>query len=93
MSLDEAKVGVAAGLTFGSVYPLLDEIDRDDFRLWFVRTDDVPNTKARIRSGPVKLMAGCGYTGNSCPACGSVRMVRVGICERCDDCGDSTSCG
>ncbi len=33
-----------------------------------------------------------GYTGNACPHCSGVRMVRVGACERCEDCGDSTSC-
>lgn len=91
MTLEEAKQGVSLGLTFGSLYPMLDEIDRDDFRNWYVKNPDVPNLSRRKKE-PVKVMAGCGYTGNSCPSCGSVRMVRTGICERCEDCGDSKSC-
>lgn len=92
MSLDEAKQGVTMGVEFGTLFPMLDENDRDDFREWFVRDRDVPNLSRRIPR-KVTVTTGCGYTGNSCPSCQSVRMVRRGTCECCEDCGDSTSCG
>jgi hypothetical protein len=34
-----------------------------------------------------------GYTGNSCNICGSVKMIRSGVCEVCQDCGSSSGCG
>ena len=33
-----------------------------------------------------------GYTGSACNQCGGSRMVRVGACESCQDCGTSTGC-
>lgn len=33
-----------------------------------------------------------GYTGNVCPMCGGLRMVREGTCEKCQDCGQTTGC-
>jgi ribonucleoside-diphosphate reductase alpha chain len=33
-----------------------------------------------------------GYTGNRCPRCKSLAMIRCGACERCDDCGDQSGC-
>ncbi len=37
-------------------------------------------------NGQAKAM---GYTGSICSRCQGVRMVRVGTCERCDDCGET----
>ncbi len=96
MSLDEAKTGVTLGLPFGSLYPMLDETDRDDFRQWFVRDRTVPNLRDRphqSNGNKVLVAAGCGYTGNACPSCGSVRVVRSGACETCNECGTTSSCG
>lgn len=92
MGLDEAKRAVLTGLPFGSVYPMLDEPDRGDFRWWYVREPKLPNLVGR-RHLVAPVTVGCGYTGNACPSCQSVRMVRRGSCECCNDCGDSTSCG
>lgn len=33
-----------------------------------------------------------GYTGNTCSACGSSRMIQAGHCEACSDCGTTTGC-
>src|SRR5699024_7676772 len=33
-----------------------------------------------------------GYTGDSCPECGSMTMVRNGTCQRCITCGSTTGC-
>lgn len=33
-----------------------------------------------------------GYTGNTCPSCYKARMVRMGTCEYCQDCGASNGC-
>ena len=33
-----------------------------------------------------------GYTGDPCPECGSLTMVRNGTCLRCDSCGATTGC-
>ncbi|MGC8748934.1 MAG: vitamin B12-dependent ribonucleotide reductase [Candidatus Kapaibacteriota bacterium] len=35
---------------------------------------------------------GLGYTGETCPACGSIRMRRSGTCAVCEDCGTTTGC-
>lgn len=34
-----------------------------------------------------------GFTGSICQHCGSVRMVRNGVCETCLDCFQSGECG
>ncbi len=34
----------------------------------------------------------CGFTGNVCANCGSLRLKRVGSCETCEDCGSSNGC-
>ena len=33
-----------------------------------------------------------GYTGDTCPDCGNLSMVRNGTCLKCDDCGSTTGC-
>jgi len=33
-----------------------------------------------------------GYTGNACPECGSMTMVRNGTCEKCITCGSTSGC-
>ncbi|MCX7908221.1 MAG: vitamin B12-dependent ribonucleotide reductase [Ignavibacteria bacterium] len=35
---------------------------------------------------------GLGYTGETCPSCGSIRMRRSGTCSVCEDCGTTTGC-
>jgi hypothetical protein len=42
---------------------------------------------ASVASNPQQF----GYTGNAC-LCGSMRMVRRGSCEYCEDCGASSGC-
>jgi len=33
-----------------------------------------------------------GYTGDICPSCGSMTMVRNGTCLKCETCGETTGC-
>ena len=33
-----------------------------------------------------------GYTGDICPECGSMTMVRNGTCLKCNTCGSTTGC-
>ncbi len=33
-----------------------------------------------------------GYTGDICPECGSMTMVRNGTCLKCNTCGATTGC-
>jgi len=33
-----------------------------------------------------------GYTGDSCPECGNMTLVRNGTCLKCDTCGSTTGC-
>jgi len=33
-----------------------------------------------------------GYTGEACPECGSMTMVRNGTCMKCITCGSTTGC-
>ncbi|VVB57354.1 Uncharacterised protein [uncultured archaeon] len=33
-----------------------------------------------------------GFTGDSCPACGSMKMKRNGTCEVCVECGETSGC-
>jgi ribonucleoside-diphosphate reductase alpha chain len=33
-----------------------------------------------------------GYTGDICPECGSMTMVRNGTCQKCITCGSTTGC-
>ncbi len=33
-----------------------------------------------------------GYTGDSCPECGSMTMIRNGTCQKCITCGATTGC-
>ncbi|ROL55960.1 vitamin B12-dependent ribonucleotide reductase [Bacteroidetes/Chlorobi group bacterium Naka2016] len=46
--------------------------------------------------GPATTLAsaaqGLGYTGETCPSCGSIRMRRSGTCSVCEDCGTTTGC-
>ena len=48
-----------------------------------------------IEGKSTKMMSaaqGLGYTGETCPACGSIRMRRSGTCSVCEDCGTTTGC-
>ncbi|MEP1140548.1 MAG: hypothetical protein ABJH44_10010, partial [Balneola sp.] len=33
-----------------------------------------------------------GYTGDACPECGSMTMVRNGTCMKCITCGSTSGC-
>ena len=34
-----------------------------------------------------------GYTGDPCPKCGSLKVIRTGTCGTCTACGEPGSCG
>ena len=33
-----------------------------------------------------------GYTGNCCARCGSMKMVKSGSCDCCQECGETSGC-
>lgn len=99
IELPEAQEMLRRGATFADVLALTAPAAEAELREWYVRTDGVPNREARkaepLRYGPFRAVPGSyvGYTGDVCSHCQGVRMVRTGPCQRCEDCGDSTSCG
>ena len=50
-----------------------------------------PTTGPRPQS-PRAISRLKGYTGDTCPDCGNLSMVRNGTCLKCDDCGATTGC-
>lgn len=48
------------------------------------------NGKTALSAEQVAKMSG--YTGDSCPECSSMRVVRNGTCAKCEDCGASLGC-
>jgi len=58
-------------------------------------TDDGPGVgtdSLRRRNSAIMNAVAQGYTGESCPNCQSIRMVRNGTCQKCLDCGSTTGC-
>lgn len=96
MTVSAAQELLRRGVPFGDVAPHVPPADLEGLRAWFCAEPGLPNLEGRAALPP-KAHApdprALGYTGNSCPRCQSVRMVRAGACERCEDCGDTTSCG
>ncbi|MFN3781365.1 MAG: vitamin B12-dependent ribonucleotide reductase, partial [Candidatus Kapaibacteriota bacterium] len=73
------------------------KIDKDATSIYneeegFVSVEELINSI----EGPTKKITtaaqGLGYTGETCPACGSIRMRRSGTCSVCEDCGATTGC-
>lgn len=51
------------------------------------------STKATARkSSPTQLAKERGYTGDPCPECGHLTLVRNGACLKCQTCGATTGC-
>jgi len=40
----------------------------------------------------VAIAKSFGFTGNTCPECGNMQMIRNGTCEKCASCGATTGC-
>ncbi|HYM19956.1 MAG TPA: vitamin B12-dependent ribonucleotide reductase [Candidatus Kapabacteria bacterium] len=51
------------------------------------RTTAAETRKQQYREAKTK-----GYTGEQCPACGSMRVKRNGACTLCEDCGTTSGC-
>jgi ribonucleoside-diphosphate reductase alpha chain len=34
-----------------------------------------------------------GFSGDVCPQCSSIKMIRAGVCLTCVDCGSTSGCG
>lgn len=94
MSIEDAQSLISNGVPFGDVYEHVTPVDQPLLKEWYCREESVPNLAARNRE-PVQVgvSIASGYTGSICKNCQGSRMVRTGACERCDDCGDSSSCG
>jgi len=59
-------------------------------------SNNTENTKAKIKmitlNDPVAKARERGYTGDICPECQSMTMVRNGTCLKCTTCGATTGC-
>jgi len=49
-------------------------------------------TKGATRAASYAEAKSKGYTGEQCPACGSMRVKRNGACTVCEDCGTTSGC-
>ncbi len=49
-------------------------------------------TAAETRKQQYREAKTKGYTGEQCPACGSMRVKRNGACTLCEDCGTTSGC-
>lgn len=86
LTLEEAKEALRGGAQFGSVYPMLGNVDGDGetLKAFFVFGEPGGKPVARVQ----------GYTGDVCATCGSARMRRCGVCLVCDSCGSTSGgCG
>lgn len=54
--------------------------------------DDAAGTEKKVSSDDYNRARQLGYTGDSCPECGSMTMVRNGTCLKCITCGSTTGC-
>jgi ribonucleoside-diphosphate reductase alpha chain len=76
----------------------------DRYDLAHVKPEDTrPKKKAEVEVEPKPKIAkassdalseakSSGFTGDSCPACGSMQMKRNGTCQLCQNCGSTTGC-
>jgi len=53
---------------------------------------DSEKGKAMVMHKEVVMARERGYTGDICPECGSLTMVRNGTCLKCNTCGSTTGC-
>ena len=51
-----------------------------------------PLTQVSMQDGKIMEARIKGYEGESCPACGSLTLLRSGTCMKCDTCGGTTGC-
>ncbi len=55
-------------------------------------TAGVGTNSLRRRNSAILDAVAQGFTGDPCPNCQSLRMVRNGSCQKCLDCGSTTGC-
>ncbi|HEY1187911.1 MAG TPA: hypothetical protein VGE74_09650 [Gemmata sp.] len=89
MELREAKDMIRRGAAFGDVFPLVDELNQDVLKRWFVSNPGVPVRKPQRPVTPAALPVA---TGDLCKRCGGL-LVRTGTCMTCQACGDNSGCG
>ncbi len=67
------------------------QLDRDDLQK---KSEDNYNEKMELveKAIAVEQAKEQGYTGDICPECGSMTMVRNGTCTKCMTCGATTGC-
>jgi ribonucleoside-diphosphate reductase alpha chain len=47
---------------------------------------------ARVTVSAAQVAREKGYTGDPCPECGHLTLVRNGACMKCQTCGATTGC-
>ena len=88
--LEWAKEMSLGGVSFGDIYPRLNRDAQIEFREWWLREPKVPFVRVITVQPTSREM---GYTGDSCPSCGSLKMIRSGACQTCQECYSSSGCG
>ncbi|KAB2842087.1 MAG: vitamin B12-dependent ribonucleotide reductase, partial [Melioribacteraceae bacterium] len=75
------------------------ELDNDHSNGSELVTANLPNASASTERSKILSMhqqvvkaRERGYTGDICPECGSMTMVRNGTCLKCNTCGSTTGC-
>lgn len=65
-----------------------EELEEEYVSLTQIITGEGQHPSVSITEAAMRI----GYTGETCPACGSIRMRRSGTCSVCEDCGATTGC-
>ena len=93
MTLSGAQAAITRGTPFCDVYPLVPDADKARLAAWFVADTGVPNLDAR-KAAKMAAARETNYTGDTCGACGSMKMIRTGPCQTCQSCGSTDGgCG
>lgn len=92
LTLPQAAALIREGTPFGTVAPLVDDLDA--LRAWYTREPGVPVNTVKAKPAKPDPVAARerGYTGDVCGNCGGSRMVRNGACLLCQDCATSSGC-
>lgn len=92
----DGQVAVVASVRDWGAY-LITKVGGGGFRALFAEMVKIEETNGkRPKKAPdtdVIAPRHVGYTGDVCENCMGCRMVRVGTCLRCEDCGSTSGCG
>ncbi len=68
------------------------DAEPDSGKITSVHEERITRTSGQHRSEQMNRAREMGFTGDICPDCGSMTMVRNGTCLKCTTCGSTTGC-